>query len=199
MKPKKEKPAKGKPGRKPKPRDPNVQYVKGKTIPLKGTKGSNGLIGNKNSVGNKGGTGIDSHFKPEYVELAYKYCLLGADQARLAEFFGCHLNTITNWKKDYPDFADAIFRGGVRADAEIAHALYHRAKGYEHPDVEIKVVDKEIVEVPLIKHYPPDTHAAKMWLMNRRPDKWKDATQTEVVVKEVRQVFKIGDQEIEFK
>lgn len=199
MKPNKEKPAKGKPGRKPKPRDPNVKYVKGKNIPLKGNKNSLGQIGNKNSLGNKGGTGNTSDFKPEYVDLAYKYCLLGADHAKLAEFFGCHLNTITNWKKDYPDFADAIFRGGVRADAEIAHALYHRAKGYEHPDVEIKVVDKEIVEVPLIKHYPPDTHAAKMWLMNRRPDKWKDATQTEVVVKEVRQVFKIGDQEIEFK
>lgn len=189
---------KKKPGRKPKPKDPNVQYVKGKNIPIKGNKNSLGALGNKNSVGNKGGTGIDSHFKPEYVDLAYKYCLLGADQAKLAEFFGCHLNTITNWKKEYPDFEDAISRGGVRADAEIAHALYHRAKGYQHEDVEIKVVDKGIVEVPIIKQYPPDTHAAKMWLMNRRPDKWKDSTQTELVVTKVREVFKIGDQEIEF-
>ena len=32
----------------------------------------------------------------------------------------------------------------------------------------------EVVQVPFIEHYPPDTTAAIFWLKNRRPDRWRD-------------------------
>ncbi len=28
--------------------------------------------------------------------------------------------------------------------------------------------------MPTVKHYPPDTQAASLWLRNRQPDKWRD-------------------------
>jgi hypothetical protein len=159
------------------------------------------LKGNKNAAGGKGGFRPEK-YKPEFNELAFNYSLLGADQRKLAELFEVDYVSIHNWKKKYPLFKDAIRRGGVIADAKVAHALYQRALGYEHPDEEIKVLSDngvgKIVRVETIKKYAPDTNAAVRWLTNRSPDKWKDKNETEVLVKEVRQVFKIGDQEIEF-
>jgi hypothetical protein len=30
------------------------------------------------------------------------------------------------------------------------------------------------VYAPYTEHYPPDTHAASLWLRNRQPTKWRD-------------------------
>jgi hypothetical protein len=46
--------------------------------------------------------------------------------------------------------------------------------------VDIRVIDKEIVQTPVRKYYPPDTTAAIFWLKNRRPDLWRDRNQTEL-------------------
>ena len=58
-------------------------------------------------------------------------------------------------------------------------SLYHRANGYSHPDVDIKVIDGEIVQTELIKYYPPDATSAIFWLKNRQPKKWRDKQETE--------------------
>ena len=78
------------------------------------------------------------------------------------------------WKLDYPDFSDSIKKGKEIADAEVSKSLYHRALGYSHPDVDIKAVNGEIVETPVMKHYPPDATSAIFWLKNRQPKKWRD-------------------------
>lgn len=113
-------------------------------------------------------------FKPEYVELAYKFCLMGATNEKLAEFFDVATATVSNWMVEHEEFLDAIKRGRAQADAEIAHALYHRAKGYSHKAVKIfadvKSGEEKIVEYT--EHYPPDTAAAFIWLKNRAG--WKD-------------------------
>lgn len=115
-----------------------------------------------------------SSFREEYIDQAYKYCLLGADDVQLGELFGVSERTINTWKHKHPDFLQSLKKGKTMADAEIAHALYHRAKGYSHPDVEIKVVGGEVKMIDVIKHYPPDTGAAMAWLKNRRPGNWRD-------------------------
>jgi hypothetical protein len=101
-------------------------------------------------------------------------CLLGATDKKLADFFEVEESTINEWKLVHADFAESITRGKEAADAEIAQALFHRAKGYSHPEVDIKVVASEIVQTPLVKHYPPDTAAASLWLRNRQPKLWRD-------------------------
>jgi hypothetical protein len=50
-------------------------------------------------------------YKPEYIELAHNYCLLGATNETLGDFFGVTRRTLQNWIATHPDFADAVHRG----------------------------------------------------------------------------------------
>lgn len=122
----------------------------------------------------KNSAGRPTKYKDEYAKQAYKLCLLGATDKDLAMFFEVVEDTINEWKNVHDEFSVSIKKGKVLADAVIAKALFHRAKGYSHPDVDIRVIDKEIVETEVIKHYPPDTTAAIFWLKNRQPQSWRD-------------------------
>lgn len=124
--------------------------------------------------------GRPTKYKPEYAEIAYKFCLLGADDNKLADMLEVDVATIYRWKIAHQDFCEALKEGKERADAEIAKALYHRAKGYSHPDVDVKVIDGQVVMVDFVKHYPPDTGAAMAWLKNRQPKYWRDKQELDV-------------------
>ena len=118
--------------------------------------------------------GRPSRYKAEYADQAYKFCLLGATDARLGEFFEVDEATIHRWKLAHEEFCESIKRGKDVADAEIAQALFHRAKGYSHQAVKIFNNQGEIIVEPYIEHYPPDTGAAMAWLKNRQPKQWRD-------------------------
>lgn len=113
-------------------------------------------------------------YRDEYAEQAYKYCLLGADNQKLAALFGVSDTTIDNWIRDKQDFFGAVKRGREIADAEVANSLYHRAIGYSHPAVKIFNNNGAIITADYVEHYPPDTGAAMAWLKNRQPDSWRD-------------------------
>lgn len=117
--------------------------------------------------------GRPSKYKDNYCTQAKKLCLLGATDKELADFFEVEESTINNWKIEHPEFLESIKKGKLIADAKVADSLYNRALGYKAPDVDIRVINDEIVQTPLIKHYPPDTTAAIFWLKNRHPEKWK--------------------------
>lgn len=124
--------------------------------------------------------GAPTKYKDEYCELAYKFCLLGAEDTDLARMFDVCEATINNWKNDYPEFLESIKRGKDIADAEIASKLYHRAKGYAHPDVITASSNGIITDIKEVtKHYPPDTTAAIFWLKNRQPKLWRDMQKIE--------------------
>jgi len=134
----------------------------------------------------------DPNFTPqEAEELVGK---LGARQKELAEYFEVSVKTIEYWTRQYPEFARHIRRGRVTAALRVSQALYHRAIGYDHPDIHIlsktvKVYDKEgkhietITEpviVPITKHYPPDAYAANKYLSIMFRDVWADITKMSV-------------------
>jgi hypothetical protein len=130
-------------------------------------------------------TGRPTDYREEYAEQAYKLCLLGATDAKMADFFGVTEQTVNNWKTAHPAFFESITRGKMMADAEIAEALFHRAKGYSHPEDDIRTVStpgngSEIVITPTTKHYPPDTQAASLWLRNRQSGLWRDKTEQQL-------------------
>lgn len=141
--------------------------------------------------------GRPSKYKPEYSAQAYKLCLLGATDKDLAKFFEVEESTLNNWKKDHPEFLESIKEGKDQADAVVAQSLFHRATGYSHKDVDIRMYKGKIVTTPLTKHYPPDSTAAIFWLKNRQPEKWRDKQEIKHSLDE-EQVFKIGDQVIKF-
>lgn len=126
--------------------------------------------------------GRPSRYRAEYAEQAYKFCLLGATDARLGEFFGVSEQTINAWKAAHPKFLESLKRGKDIADAEIAAALFHRAKGYSHPAIKAFHNNGEVVVHEYVEHYPPDTGAAMAWLKNRQSGKWKDRAEKVIFV-----------------
>lgn len=119
--------------------------------------------------------GRPTAYKKEYAEQAYRFCLIGAIDEDLANFFGVKVSTINNWKKKYPEFLESIKEGKIIADGRVAEALYRKAIGdVSHPEFHTHVVAGEVVVTETVKHYPPDTKAAIFWLKNRQPKYWKD-------------------------
>lgn len=127
---------------------------------------------------NKGGA--PTLFRNEYIDQVYRLCLLGLDDSELASYFEICEATLNNWKLAHPKFLESIRNGKANADSQVAKSLYDRALGYSHKDVHITTYEGEVIETPIMKHYPPDTNAARFWLNNRRPDKWRDKKEVEL-------------------
>ncbi len=125
------------------------------------------------------GTGRPTLYRPELCEMARRLALLGLTDAEIAGVFAIGVITLSRWKQNYPEFRQAIARGGVVADANVAESLYHRAIGYEHLATKIFMPPgaEEPVYAPYVEHYPPDTHAALAWLARRQPGLWRERQQ----------------------
>lgn len=109
-----------------------------------------------------------------------RLCLLGLNDEQIAGVMQISVPTLHAWKKQYPEFLKAVLEGKEDADGKVARALYERALGYSHPDVDIRVVDGALVETPIIRQYPPDPQALRMWLHNRQPKLFRERTHTEI-------------------
>lgn len=115
-----------------------------------------------------------------HPELAYKLALLGQTNAEMATVFEVDERTIKAWLEKYPEFKEEVLAGRELADADIAKALYRRAKGYSHKAVKIMQFQGSVIREPYVEHYPPDTSAAALWLTNRQGKKWKNKQSNEV-------------------
>ena len=113
-------------------------------------------------------------FQPDMPEQAHNYCLLGATNDELAEFFGVSPSTIDNWIARHADFAAAVRSGRIVADAKVACGLYARAVGYDRKVEREVIVGGELKPVTSTVHYPPNVQACIFWLRNRRRGTWRD-------------------------
>lgn len=142
--------------------------------------------GNKYAEGKDGPT----KYNKEYDELAYKYCLLGATDSQLADFFEVTETTINNWKISHPSFFESIRAGKDYADIKVAKSLYDSCNGavVKKQKVEkIKNIDPktgkifETVEVvDYFEQMPSDVNAIKFWLTNRQKNRWKNRQATDI-------------------
>ena len=133
--------------------------------------------------------GRPTKYKPEYAEQAFNYCLLGATDEEMANFFEISVATLYNWKNDYPEFLEALKNGKEKADAEVAKSLYNRAKGYEQETVKVFQFQGDPVVVPFTEHIAPDTGAAMAWLKNRQPSKWRDKQDIDMTIKDMPEII----------
>lgn len=120
-----------------------------------------------------------SKFKPEYIEQASKLCKIGATDMEIADFFDIEVRTLYRWKNENEAFCHALKSGKEQADDRVERSLFSRAIGYEHDDIDIRVIEGAVVQTPIRKHYPPDTTAGIFWLKNRRSAEWRDKVQQE--------------------
>jgi len=107
----------------------------------------------------------------------------GFTEKEIAGVFGIMEATFIKWKRMFPEFMQAVMEGKADPDEIVAKRLFERATGLE---IEERVYEPKIdpntgkrtnrMEVvrKVKKEVPPDIGAAKMWLINRRPDLWRD-------------------------
>lgn len=115
-----------------------------------------------------------------HPEEARKLALLGLTNEQIAEFFEIDVATFYRWQDAFPEFCEAVRRGKVIADGEVAASFYKRATGYEYDSEKVFCSEGEIIRADTTTHVPPDPGAALNWLKNRQPDKWRDKRQLEI-------------------
>lgn len=127
-------------------------------------------------------SGRPTKFKEEYIEQAEKLCKLGATDFEIADFFKVDVRTIYRWKAESDEFCQSIKAGKETADERVERSLYQKAIGYEQEEVKIFMPANrdEPVYAPFTAKIAPDTTAAIFWLKNRRPELWRDKTQTDL-------------------
>ena len=115
-----------------------------------------------------------SSYKPEFAELARKYCLLGALDVELADFFGVSVWTVMRWARQFPEFCSALKAGKEEGNARTERSLYHRANGYTYEGEKVFQYGGKIIRAKTREHVPPDPTSLIFFLKNRAPDRWRD-------------------------
>lgn len=118
--------------------------------------------------------GRPTKYKEEYAELAYKFSLLGAIDAQLAQLLEISESTLNNWKHEHPEFSESIKKGKEIADVEVVEALRKRAIGYSYEEIKTEESDQGNKRVVTTKEVVGDTTAQIFWLKNRQPRLWRD-------------------------
>ena len=115
-----------------------------------------------------GKPGKPTLWRDEYTEQARKLCERGFTDLEVADFFRVGKRTLYDWKAAKPEFAEAFRLGKEEPDERVTRSLYAAATGYEHDEIDIRVVGNRIVKTPIRKFYPPNPTAMVFWLKNRR-------------------------------
>lgn len=126
----------------------------------------------------KGAGGRPTKYKEEYAEQARKLCNLGATDIKLADFFGISEKTLNTWKFKHPEFLQSLKLGKDVPDDNVKRSLYDRAMGYTCLEAKHHVVNGELIETMVEKHYPPDPTSMIFWLKNRVPSEFRDKVET---------------------
>lgn len=104
----------------------------------------------------------------------------GLTDAELAKKIGVAVRTIHRWKKDHPEFRDALIETKAILDARVEMSLFRRATGYLVTKTEVTTEDgTETKQVTKTEEIAPDVQACRLWLMNRDPERWRDRQQVE--------------------
>lgn len=109
----------------------------------------------------------------------------GLTEKQIAQNMGISEATINVWKNRFPEFLESLREGKEVIDRQVENALLRRALGFEYEETKSTVEEggsgqnKRKVEKTK-RVIPPDTLAAKWWLMNRKPAEWRDQQHTEV-------------------
>lgn len=113
----------------------------------------------------------------------------GLTDEQISANMGIVPSTLYDWKKKYSDISETLKKGKEVVDRQVENALLKRALGYSYQEVKKeKWKDNDGNPVQKVttteKAVIPDTTAQIFWLKNRRPDKWRDKQNLELVTKE---------------
>lgn len=120
--------------------------------------------------------GRKSLYNPEFhPKKAGELALMGKTNPEIGKILGVNPDTLAQWKKQFPEFAEALKTSKDQADAPVIKSLYQRALGYEYTEIkEIESNDGLRRIERTVKKVLPDVTAQIFWLKNRQPVDWRD-------------------------
>ncbi len=121
--------------------------------------------------------GRPTAYKPEFAAIAKAMAKHGATDFDIAEELGVTTVTIWNWRSRHPDFFNALLEGKDAFDDRVERSLAQKAVGYTYHSEKVMQFEGQIVRADVTEHVPPDVGAIKLWLSNRRPEKWRDKSE----------------------
>lgn len=127
-------------------------------------------------MGMKNDSKVDYWLLEDNLMLLSCWCRDGYTDSMIAERIMVNPGTLTKWKKQYPEIAEALSRGKEVVDYKVENALLKSALGYKYKERKfiknIKTGEIEKVEITE-KEVQPNTTAIAIWLNNRKPKDWK--------------------------
>jgi len=132
--------------------------------------------------------GRTEKYEDTFPLLAEGYAREGMIDTEIAAKLGISHETFYQYQHKYPEFLEAIKRGKAPVDVEVENALLKRARGYEYEESTVEYKAKKDAEEkakPIsikktTKQVVPDVTAQKFWLMNRKPDKWREKSELDI-------------------
>lgn len=126
-------------------------------------------------------------YNPKYhVAWAKSLAMEGLTDTEIAKRMEVTRSTLSKWKTEYSEFAEALEIGKEPADARVEQSLFKRAVGYKYKEKKVIVtMDKDGNQMParietIEKEVVPDVTAQIFWLKNRRPDKFRDKQDVDI-------------------
>jgi hypothetical protein len=113
-------------------------------------------------------------YQPKFAEIVGAMAKLGGTDFEIAEELGVSTSTLWRWRSKYPPLSRALNEGRDAFDDRAERSLAQKAIGYTFHTEKVFQFEGQIVRADIVEHIPPDVGALKMWLGNRRPDKWKE-------------------------
>jgi hypothetical protein len=133
-----------------------------------------GITTMTNALRSKHPGGRPSKYRREFAPLAHALCWRGATDCDLAQAFGVTTVTIWRWRAKHEEFCNAVREGKGVFDDRVERSLAMRAMGYTYHAEKVFHFQGRVIRATTVEHLPPDPGAAKFWLCNRRPDKWRN-------------------------
>ncbi len=116
--------------------------------------------------------GRPTKYKVEYNNIAKALAIRGCKDTEIAEAFQVCEDTITEWKKVYPEFSLSLKEGKELFDnGQVENALLKSAMGFKRV---VQRLDKDGCIHEIEEELPPNPTSLIFWLKNRQQDRWRD-------------------------
>ena len=118
-----------------------------------------------------------SHWTDEKIQIAFLLSLAGFTEVQMAEIMEVPYVTFKLWKKNHPQFLQALHDGKLGANTKVVEAALQVCLGYEY-DKEIATYDrstKDYVRTTIKEKVPPNPWAIFKWMnMRMREQGWSE-------------------------
>lgn len=126
-----------------------------------------------------------------------KYSRAGVENKKIAKLLGFSDQHLYDVQNENPDFKLQIDEARAIANIDVEESLYNMAVGFHKTEEKVVVLSgglqhqstSETIEYE--KYHPPQLAAAKHYLNNRNPDRWKEKAELNVKVTD------LSDEELE--